>query len=165
MKNQYFYWENIVGWDPEPISDNEYSGVLKQLRAGRDFVPGNPLVLEFYHVSMYDFESGKYSRGPSSSCFFNVPKVNRNGVITSTAAWPYRKLEDFLEYFENTEYFKFTMEHWPQKDYTSKLRPGNGFQVIRVLYENHFIQEGSKQLNKSVSELSFHSCPEYHIAP
>ena len=165
MKNQYFHWDNVEGWELEPISDNEYSGVLKQLRADRDFVPGNPLVLEFYHGSMYDFESGKFSRRPSSSCFFNVPKVNRNGVITSTAAWPYRKLEDFLEYFKNTEYFKFSEEHWPQEDFTSKLRSGNGFQVIRVLYQNHFIQEGSKQQSESVSELSFRSCPEYYPVP
>ena len=159
MKNQYFFWEDYC-WEQEPISDSEYSGILKQLRANRDFVPGNPLVLECYHVSGYNFETGEYSRRPSCH-FFNVPRVNRNGIITSTAAWPYQNLDDFLKYLENTEYFKFSREHWAQKDYTPKFRSDNDIQAVRVLYQNHFIQEKAKQINDSVQELCFQSCPEY----
>lgn len=161
MKNQYFLWDDWDGWEQEPISDNEYSGILKQLRADRDFVPGNPLVLEFYHVSWYDFGSGKYSHKPESCRFFNVPRVNKHGVITSTSTWSHQKREEFLEYLENTEYFKFSREHWAQKDYTPKFRSDNDIQAVRVLYQNHFIQEKAKQINDSVQELCFQSCPEY----
>lgn len=165
MKNQYFLWDDWESWEQKPISDNEYSGILKQLRADRNFVPGNPLVLEFYHVSWYDFESGKYSHRPDSCCFFNVPRLNKHGVITSTSAWQYQNREEFLEYIENTEYFKFSKEHWSQKDFTSRLQSGNGIQVIRVLYQNHFILKKSKHLSDSVQKQCYQSCPEYCLAP
>ena len=144
MKNQYFKVDWCFGAEPEPVSSDEFSDTLKSLRAGRDFIPGNPLVLELFHDSAYDREAGKYVNPPAASCFFNTPEIDENGIITSTAAWPYATIEDFWEYFKNTEYRKFLDGHRANRDFDSKFCSASDFQVIRVRFVNHFVQNGDR---------------------
>ena len=150
MKNQYFNVDWVFGGKPEPISSDEFSDTLKSLRAGRDFIPGNPLALELFHDSAYDSASGKFVKPPAASCFFNTPRINKNGIITSTAAWPYATLKDFWEYFKNTEYRKFLDEHRSKGDFDSKFCSATDFQVIRVRFVNRFVQIGSSVIIRSV---------------
>ena len=140
MKNQFFHVDWGFGGKPEPISSDEFSDTLKSLRAERDFIPGNPLAIELFHDSAYDRESGKYVKPPAASCFFNTPEIDENGIITSTAAWPYATIEEFWEFFKNTEYRKFLDEHRSKRDFDSKFCSANDFQVIRVRFVNHFVQ-------------------------
>lgn len=139
MTNQHFFVDWLFGGNPEPISNDEFSDTLQALRAGQDFVPGNPLALELFHESAYDRGSGKYVKRLAATCFFNVPEVDENGIITSTADWPYSTIDDFWGYLKNTEYRKFIEEHWAKNDYDSKFCSASDFQVIRVLFANDFV--------------------------
>jgi hypothetical protein len=136
MNNQYF-WLDSFGMYEEPILDNQYSSALQTLRAGRDFVPGNPLVIEDFHVSSFDREAGKYIRRPAALAFFNIPRINQEGRITATAKWPYKNSDEFAAFLMQTEYCHFVDEHWAEGDFDSKFTSTNDFQVVRFQFVNH----------------------------
>ena len=135
MKNQYFMWD-FFGMGEGPMLNDEYSAALETLRAGRDFVPGNPLVIEYFHVSSFDRGSGKYIKRPAALIFFNIPRIDENGKITATAEWPYKTFDEFTEYLRQTAYCHFVDAHWSQGDFDSKFTSSNDFQVIRFQFVN-----------------------------
>ena len=135
MKNQYFMLD-FLGLS-EPQLDDDCSAALQTLRAGRDFVPGNPLVIEYYHADSFDRESKKYIKRPNTLIFFNTPQIDKDGKITATAEWPYKTAEEFAEYLKQTAYCQFVDEHWSQGDFDSKFTSSDDFRVVRFRYVNH----------------------------
>ena len=136
MRNHYFYLDCFFGMD-EPSLDSAYSDALETLLAGQDFVPGNPLAIEYYHVTSFDNKAGKYIKRPGSIIFFNIPQIDEDGKIIATAEWPYKTADEFSEYLKQTSYCHFIDEHWSQGDFDSQFTSSNGFQVVRFLFVNH----------------------------
>lgn len=136
MKNHYFALDCLFGID-DPKFDDEFSADLKTLRAGRDFVPGNPLVIEYYNANSFDQKSEKYIRRPNAIIFLNIPTIDNDGKIIATAEWPHKTAKEFTEYLMQTAYCHFVNEHWKQGDFDSKFTSDNDFQVVRFKYVNH----------------------------
>lgn len=137
MKNHYFFWEHMCGWEFLPIYDDCCSDDLKSLRAGKDFFPGQPLVVEMYHVSSYDYRSRKYAKGPAAIAVFNTPKLSKNGKITSTAKWSYKNMDEFWAFLKNSGYYKFTSEHWSKGDFgTLYVNTPGSIQAVRMRFYN-----------------------------
>ena len=135
MRNHYFMLDCLLGMD-EPRLDGEFATLLETLRAGRDFVPGNPLAVEYYNTESFDPKSEKYVHRPGAIFFFNIPQIDEDGKIISTAEWPYKTSDEFTEYLKQTAYCHFVDTHWSQGDFDSKFTSSNDFQVIRFQFVN-----------------------------
>lgn len=145
MKNHYFTLDCLIGMD-DPKYDDEYSAALETLRAGRDFVPGNPLVIEYYNAESFDEKSQKYIHRPGAIIFFNIPQIDKDGKIIATAEWSYKTTDEFTEYLMQTAYCHFINEHWSRGDFDSKFTSDNDFQVVRFKYVNHITDLGNNQI-------------------
>ena len=81
MRNHYFYLDCFFGMD-EPSLDSAYSDALETLLAGQDFVPGNPLAIEYYHVTSFDTKRGNTSNALALS-FFSISRKSMKTVKSS----------------------------------------------------------------------------------
>lgn len=147
MRNQYYICDSL-GMSELPLQSDEYSAALATLRAGRDFIPGNPLALEYFHIKSFNPKIKKYIKAPAAMIFFNTPQLNKEGKIIATEKWPYGNGEEFSAYLKQTEYGYFIKEHWLRGDFNSRFTSSHDFQVIRFQFIKRAITgiDGSIQI-------------------